>query len=168
MQGRWLSWDLGLATAKGAELSALADRLVGTASSAGAVMTALRGGASGGIDTASRSRLMRQVDLPPAREVGVEPRFRTLDLRDVVNVRFDGSWPARVSMHGDIVTLGNGRHRLLGVDWRIDGGVQLSGGGPASVLHPEQAVSGWVGFPAGRRHPATAPADAPAHSHAPR
>lgn len=148
VQGRWLSWDLGLATAKGAELSALADRLVGTASSAGAVMTALRGGASGGIDTTSRSRLMRQVDLPPAREVGVEPRFRALDLRDVVNVRFDGSWPARVSMHGDIVTLGNGRHRLLGVDWRIDGGVQLSGGGPASVLHPEQAVSGWVGFPA--------------------
>jgi WD40 repeat protein len=148
VQGRWLSWDLGLATAKGTELSALADRLVGTAPSAGPVMTAVRGGASGGIDQVSRSRLMRQVELAPAPGVRPDPRFWPLDLRDVINVKLDGSWPARVSMNGDILTLGSGRHRLLGVDWRIDGGVQLSGGGPASVLHPEQPLSGWVGFPA--------------------
>lgn len=146
--GRWLSWDLGQLRLSGAALAPLAERLGSMAGPAGEITPAL---AQPGPRPA-RERLpplpARRIDLPPAPDLAADPRFLPLDLGAAVNVRFDGSWPSRVSMHGDLVTLGVGRHRLLDVDWRIDGGVQLSGGGHAGVLHPEQPASPWVEFPA--------------------
>ncbi|MBK9655153.1 MAG: hypothetical protein IPO66_06660 [Rhodanobacteraceae bacterium] len=56
---------------------------------------------------------------------------------------------------GELVTLSRGPHRLGGIDWKIDGGVQLSGGGPAISLHPTHPQSAWVavpGVPARRVH----------------
>lgn len=146
--GRWLSWDLEQLKLSGAALAPLAERLGGKAEPEGEIMAALAEPDPRPEDELGQAAPARRIELVPAPDQETDPRFLPLDLGAAVNVRFDGSWPSRVSMHGDLVTLGEGRHRLLGVDWRIDGGVQLSGGGPAGVLHPAQPASTWVEFPA--------------------
>lgn len=143
-QGRWLSWDLTMSTQDARQLTSLVERLEGKASPDSAPLDVAGVGGAGERVALDRSRLMREVELPAVAEPGAESPFVPLDLRSVLNVRLDGTWPTRAMMVGDLLSLGVGRHRLLGVDLRIDGGVQLSGGGPASVLHPERPATDWV------------------------
>lgn len=73
-----------------------------------------------------------------------DPRFVPLDLSPAVNVPLHGGWPRRVVMTGDTPTLPAGPQRLAGIDWRVDGGVQLSWGQAAATLHPTQRASALV------------------------
>jgi hypothetical protein len=50
-------------------------------------------------------------------------------------------------MGGDTPTLPIGPQRLHDIDWRVDGGVQLSWGGAAAALHPIQRASALVPVP---------------------
>lgn len=77
-----------------------------------------------------------------------DPRFVPLDLAPAINAPLNSSsWPARGGMGGDTPTLPMGPQRLLGIDWRVDGGVQLSWGGAAAALHPTQRMSASIPVP---------------------
>jgi hypothetical protein len=76
-----------------------------------------------------------------------DPRFVPLDLAPAVNVPLNGGWPPRGSMGGDTPTLPPGPQRMHGIDWHVDGGVQLSWGGAAAALHPTQRSSALIPVP---------------------
>lgn len=73
----------------------------------------------------------------PVPGAEVDPRFVPLDLGAAINIPLVGSaWPEPYA-RGDRPTLAPGLQRFLGVDYRVDGGVQLIGGGTAVALGPE-------------------------------
>lgn len=75
--------------------------------------------------------------LAPVPGAAVDPRFVPLDLGAAINIPLVGSvWPEPYA-RGDRPTLAPGLQRFLGVDYRVDGGVQLIGGGAAVALGPE-------------------------------
>ncbi|MBS0557026.1 MAG: protein kinase [Proteobacteria bacterium] len=74
---------------------------------------------------------------PAAADAQEDARFVTLDLRRAINIPLVGmAWPEPFG-RGDQPTLAPGPQRFLGVDYRVDGGVQLSAGGTATSLGPE-------------------------------
>lgn len=83
----------------------------------------------------------------PATGEGVDPRFVPLDLRPALNVPMIGKVWSEPFASGDLPTLASGPQRFLGVDYRIDGGVQLSGGGTATALGPELRRSALIAVP---------------------
>ena len=76
-----------------------------------------------------------------------DARFVPLDLRPAINIPLLGVvWP-EPNERGDRPTLAPGLQRFLGVDYRVDGGVQLIGGGTATALGPELHRSAVVAVP---------------------
>lgn len=145
IQGRWLRWPLDPPRSSDTELARqVALRLPGAAANLAAEQTlALESPASAPVQAATRVLMLK-----PAAADAIDPSMRPLDLRRLVNAPWDGSWPPVPSMGGDALSLGAGLHRLQGIDLRIDGGIQLSGGGAATTLHPSQPRSDWVSFEA--------------------
>lgn len=145
-QGHWLSWSLGHPLQEVGELKVLGNTLL-----AGGEVEEMAAPLPDPVAVAATVAPVapfepKRILVGPAEGAGVAPQWMPLDLRPIVNAPFDGSWPRRLMMSGDALTLGQGIHRLLGVDLRIDGGVQLSGGGAAALLHPEQPASEWIPF----------------------
>lgn len=148
---RWLFWNLPRAASSSAELARLArvlDPDLGEPLSDADI-------------NAQRARL--RTTSPPSRGgstvsaepvvfvkapgAGVDPRFVPLDLASAINVPLTGrTWP-EPAQGGDLPTLAPGVQRFLGVDYRIDGGVQLIGGGTATALGPKLRRSRVVPVP---------------------
>jgi WD40 repeat protein len=84
------------------------------------------------------------IQLAAAPDAQPDPRFLPLDLAPAINVPLSGPWPRAPATGGDRPTLPAGPQRLLDIDWRIDGGIQLSWGGAATALHPTQRSSAIV------------------------
>lgn len=161
IRGRWLTWSLPTSHMETGELEQLAqvlDPATATreldAGERDALRERLRAQASNlTVATAAVPQAALQLQSAPA--AAFDPRYVPLDLGAALNVKLDGAWPRMAAQGGDLVTLAHGPHRLGGIDWRIDGGVQLSGGGPAISLHPTHPESAWVavpGVPARRVH----------------
>ncbi len=152
-RGRWLTWLLAANDDGIAELEQLA-LVLDSGTGVGELDTAeletlrgrLRAAAPGGLaaNVAAPQPSLRLQDVP---EAGVDARYVPLDLGPALNVKLDGSWVRMAAQGGDLITLARGLHRLGNIDWRIDGGVQLSGGGPAISLHPTHPLSDWVVVP---------------------
>jgi WD40 repeat protein len=159
--GRWLTWSLPASTMAIAELEQLAlvlDPVTATreldAGERDSFRARLRA-AAGRAAVTTASGNVHPLELAPAADAAVDPRFVPLDLGPAVNVQLNGEWPRMAAQGGELVTLSRGPHRLGGIDWNIGGGVQLSGGGPAISLHPTHPESAWVavpGVPARRVH----------------
>jgi len=86
-------------------------------------------------------------DYVDAAGTQIDPRFVPIDLRAAINTPLTGSVWSEPHARGDRPTLAPGMQRYLGVDYRIDGGVQLSGGGTATALGPEMHRSTVVAVP---------------------
>lgn len=80
-------------------------------------------------------------------DAGVDPRFVPLDLGPALNAPMVGKVWSEPAAGGDLPTLAPGLQRFLGVDYRIDGGVQLSGGGSALAVGPGLRRSAVVPVP---------------------
>lgn len=89
------------------------------------------------------------IELAPHPGEGVDPRFLPLDLTPVINARIDAGWPPAQETPGDAPTLALGPQRLNAVDWRVDGAVQLNGGGPATHFGPALPITPELPLPAG-------------------
>lgn len=88
------------------------------------------------------------IDFAPDPAAAPDPRFLPVDLGPAINAPLnDGAWPLRGAMGGDTPTLPMGPQRLQDIDWRVDGGVQLSWGGAAAALHPTQRASAPIPVP---------------------
>ncbi|HET8941740.1 MAG TPA: protein kinase [Rudaea sp.] len=74
---------------------------------------------------------------PPVAGAEVDARFVALDLGPAINVPLVGVVWSEPKARGDRPTLAPGLQRFLGVDYRVDGGVQLSGGRTATAIGPE-------------------------------
>ncbi len=138
---RWLFWKLPRTASNSAGLALLARALDPSPgellSDAGikALRVRLRAVASPSHDEPAASD--EPVVFAKASGAGVDPRFVPLDLAPAINVPMTGrTWP-EPAQGGDLPTLAPGMQRFLGVDYRIDGGVQLIGGGTATALGPE-------------------------------
>lgn len=144
INGRWLSWDLPPATpgiATLARLTQVLDPRLGEAPST-ADLDALRPLLPGAgsvqpvpkVPAEARIATRTFVDAAGAQP---DPRFVALDLRPAINTPLVGSVWSEPHARGDRPTLAPGLQRFLGVDYRIDGGVQLSAGGTATAIGPE-------------------------------
>ena len=145
---RWLLWSLLPAESDAAGLARLASVLDPTS----AVRPLEQ-------DDAIRLRAQLRAAKPPAATpaaetagrrlsqaegAGIDPRLVPVDLRPAQNVVMGRPWIRMAAQGGDLYSLAAGIHRLDAIDWRIDGAIQLSGGGPAVSLHPTLPESAWV------------------------
>lgn len=154
IRGRWLVWNLPVATQEVAALARLAALLDPEAADAErnphefeALRRELRA-ADPGLPAAVDAREWPRIELAAAAGATAEPRFVPLDLRAAINVPLNGAWPRSATAGGDLVTLAPGPQRLNGIDWRVDGGIQLSwGGGPPAEIHPTLRASAEVPVP---------------------
>jgi hypothetical protein len=145
--GRWLVWDLPEAGMPITELEQLARTLDPVTTAANAEAGAVARVAPAGRMSAQSA----PPDVAPQRlaadpSAAVDPRFVPVDLDPIFNVRMGTAWNRMAAQGGDISSLAPGIHRLGGIDWRIGGGVQLSGGGPALSLHAFHPHSTWAQF----------------------
>jgi hypothetical protein len=153
IQGRWLHWNVPesrQATAELGEMAALLDRTGSEEPMSDEALVDLRRrlrAADPGADAESGASQPEPVTLEAAQGAEPSPRFVPLDLGPALNVPLNGAWPLQASTGGDQPTLALGAQRLLDVDWRVDGGVQLSRGGPATTIHPTQHESPLVPVP---------------------
>jgi hypothetical protein len=150
--GRWLAWDLPATADAPHELAAMASVLDPSGADAElsaeefrAVRELLRRRAAR--PAAAPASRLAAVEFAPAAGEQVDPRFVPLDLRSVINVSLTEGWPPSAETPGDAMTLPMGPHRLNDVDWRIEGGVQLNGGGPATHFGPPLPLSAEVPLP---------------------
>jgi serine/threonine protein kinase/WD40 repeat protein len=153
VRGRWLHWRLPVNTQERARLELLArvldpgatDPIMSEAALVD-LRRQLRQEAAG--DAPPAAAVPATVELPALPAARIDPRFVPLDLRSAINVPLSGPWPRQPATGGDRPTLTAGVQRLLDIDWRIEGGVQLSWGGSATALHPTQASSAVIPVPA--------------------
>jgi hypothetical protein len=137
---RWLVWQLPPARLSTPALTRLAQLLDPdpaqplTDADVAALRADLRAAAPTAAATAQASAV--PVVFTPAPGTGVDPRFVPLDLRPAINVPLVGAvWP-EFGIRGDRPTLASGPQRFLGVDYRVDGSVQLRGVGSAPAPGP--------------------------------
>jgi hypothetical protein len=152
-KGRWLLWSLPQADESVTHLAALAGLLdAGSDPPAGAP-----------VPPDSLRRFLRERDpapvrrqrqapssdivLPPAVGAGIDPRFLPLDLGPLHNVPLNGAWPGHAAMGGEIANLAPGLQRFNGIDWRIDGGIQLVGGSYGIYFHRLHPRTDWLELP---------------------
>jgi WD40 repeat protein len=153
INGRWLFWKLPRTELDVGTLTRLARVLDPVAADAlsGAELAALRTKLHETVST-------RQAAAPPSGigatrlfapvvGAGVDAHFVSLDLRPAINVPLNGMVWSEPGARGDRPTLAPGLQRFLGVDYRVDGGVQLIGGGTATALGPELHRSAVVPVP---------------------
>lgn len=139
---RWLFWELPRATADSAELARLARMLDPDAPATGDDFKAMRTQPEAGAAAQPASVVSElPIEFPPAAGAGIDPGYVPLDLVRAINVPLVGRTWSEPGAAGDQPLLAPGIHRLLGVDYRIDGGVQLSGGDTAVALYPEHRRS---------------------------
>ena len=146
VRGRWLAWRLPVSrldTTSLATLAALLDPTTTAAPPTADAIAALRSDMQAHMPEQEPAAAVpaQSTVLPPAPGSESDPRFVPLDLGPAINAPLNGNWPGRNTMGGDQPTMAFGPLRLLGIDWRVDGGVQLSWGGPAGTLHPTQRAS---------------------------
>ncbi len=143
---RWLFWELPRAAADAADLARLAHVLDPDAPLTDHDLEALRADPAPVAATSQRASPVsdKPVVFAPAANAGVEPRYVPLDLARAIDVPLVGVTWSEPFAGGDQPMLATGIQRLLGVDYRVDGGVQLSGGGTAVALYPEHRSSGVV------------------------
>ena len=152
-RGRWLAWRVPATPHELAHLQRLATVLEPRnadppldPAALDALRARLREGDAG---VPAAPAQAAEIAFEPEREAAPDPRFLPLDLRPAINAPLNsGDWPVRGAMGGDAPTLPMGPQRLLGIDWRVDGGVQLSWGGAAAALHPTQRASAPIPVPA--------------------
>lgn len=157
VKGRWLHWSLPVS---GSDLARL-ERLARTLDPTGADPSWTRAEfaelrqqlrEASAASAPGKANAPSLVELPAVPDAGIDARFLPLDLSGAINVPLSGAWPRAPSTGGDRPTVAPGVHRLLGIDWRIEGGIQLSWGGAATALHPTQRSSAIVPVPALRLH----------------
>ncbi|MBS0383054.1 MAG: protein kinase [Proteobacteria bacterium] len=153
INGRWLFWSLPrtqLDTTTLTRLARVLDPNPGDVLSA-AELSALRARLRAAAQAAPATVPTADNDAPrvfaPATGTGIDPRFVPLDLRPAINVPMVGMVWSEPFASGDLPTLAPGPQRFLGVDYRIDGGVQLSGGGTATAIGPELRRSAVIAVP---------------------
>ncbi|MBS0430898.1 MAG: protein kinase [Proteobacteria bacterium] len=153
INGRWLFWELPRSELDVETLTRLARILDPIPADAPSVadLTALRIQLRKSDPAAGSTELSAGIDAPrmfaDVAGAQVDPRFAPLDLHAAINVPLVGVvWPEPAA-RGDRPTLAPGLQRFLGVDYRIDGGVQLIGGGTATALGPELHRSAVVAVP---------------------
>jgi len=151
INGRWLLWKFPRAEADIAGLSRLARVLDPVTMDVipDAEIDVLRAQLHG--EPQQGPRILpsekERIVFAPAAGADIDPRFLPLDLAAAINVPLVGKVWSEPYESGDKPTLGTGLQRFLGVDYRIDGGVQLSGGGTALALGPELHHSSVVAVP---------------------
>jgi len=140
INGRWLFLDLPRADMDSAALGRLVRVLDPEARQAladadiAAVRESLHISANRPLE---KNAPVAPIVFPAAPDAQADARFVTLDLRRAINIPLVGmAWPEPFG-RGDQPTLAPGPQRFLGVDYRVDGGVQLSAGGTATSLGPE-------------------------------
>ncbi|HKT41280.1 MAG TPA: WD40 repeat domain-containing serine/threonine protein kinase [Rhodanobacteraceae bacterium] len=151
INGRWLFWELPRTRLDTAALARLAraldpDPMQGLA---GADLNALRAQSRSAAPIAATTPVASDVPIAfaPASGAAVDPRFVPLDLARAINIPLIGAvWPEPYA-GSDRPTLAPGLQRFSGVDYRVDGGVQLIGGGTAVALGPELRRSAVVAVP---------------------
>ncbi|MBN8736247.1 MAG: protein kinase [Xanthomonadales bacterium] len=153
INGHWLFWELphvGLDVATLTRLARVLDPLPVDALSA-ADLAALRTRLHETVPVTQAAVPSAAIDVPrlfaPAAGAGVDARFMPLDLRRAINVPLVGVVWSEPAARGDRPTLAAGLQRFLGVDYRIDGGVQLIAGGTATALGPTLHRSAVVAVP---------------------
>lgn len=137
---RWLFWNLPRTTASSTELARLAralDPLPGEQPSDADVKALNVQLHVAAAPRTSPRASVAPVVFAPAPGAGVDSRFVPLDLAPAINEPLVGKTWSEPLAGGDLPTLAPGLQRFLGVDYRVDGGVQLSGGGTATALGPE-------------------------------
>ncbi len=154
IKGRWLLWSLPVATQDAATLATLAallDPVGSTATLETDAVDALRRLVRASLPAppaAAPAPPHPAIELAAAADAGPDPRFVALDLAPTVNAPLNGAWPTVRSAGGELVTLAPGMQRLNGIDWRIEGGVQLSSGsGPIADNHPPLRQSALIPVP---------------------
>ncbi|HZX92368.1 MAG TPA: WD40 repeat domain-containing serine/threonine-protein kinase [Rudaea sp.] len=151
INGRWLLWAFPRAEGDVGALARLARVLDPNPAESfpDADLDALRAQLHGAAQSGSGIVRVANEPILFALAVGAEidPRFVPLDLAPAINVPLVGKVWSEPNETGDKPTLAAGLQRFLGVDYRIDGGVQLSGGGTALALGPELHRSAVVDVP---------------------
>ncbi len=151
INGHWLLWNLPRTGFDTAALTRLAraldpDPMQGLA---GADLDALRAQlrSANPIVATTQNASDVPVVFAPASGAGVDPRFVPLDLGPAINTPLVGiAWP-EPALRSDRPTLAPGLQRFLGVDYRVDGGVQLIDGGTAVAVGPELHRSAVIAVP---------------------
>lgn len=150
VRGHWLVWRLSPSTLPAIDLQRLARlldpqgaELASDSSAASELRRSLRAAARDS-DSHETPRPLGTVELPSVAGERPDPRFLPVDLGPGHNVPLNGSWPIAPGTSGDLPTLAPGPQRLLGIDWRLEGGIQLSSGGAAVALHPTHRRSAAV------------------------
>ncbi len=153
VRGRWLVWSLAPAEQPAQVLAGLARLLDPQASEMALQATdmpalqALLGAARPSLQAPAAEAPAPMIELAPLPAVAADTRFIAVDLAPAHNVPLNGEWPRSPGMSGDLPTLAPGPQRLLGIDWLLEGGVQLSSGGAAAALHPTLPRSAVVALP---------------------
>ncbi len=148
---RWLFWNLPRAGSDSTELMRLAHALDPrpgeplTNAEVKALRARLHANAAAPRSASAASNA--PVDFTPATGAEADPRYVPLDLATAINVPMVGKNWAEPFAGGDLPTLAPGLQRFLGVDYRVEGGVQLSGGGTSLALGPQLRRSNIVVVP---------------------
>ncbi|MBS0514827.1 MAG: protein kinase [Proteobacteria bacterium] len=152
INGRWLLWELPHTELAATALTRLA-RILDPDPAQGltdADLDALRmqlhnsaPAAASSVDAAQTA----PIAFAAAAGAEIDPRYIPLDLTAAVNVPLVGKVWNEPAAGGDLPTLAPGAQRFLGVDYRVDGGVQLSGGDSALALAPQLRRSAVVAVP---------------------
>ncbi|MBL8244671.1 MAG: protein kinase [Rhodanobacteraceae bacterium] len=147
--GRWMTWSLPPADGDSGSLARLAlvldpagaERTL-TDAEAADLRADLRAAAIPLHQAASDEA--PALELPAVAAAALDPHLVPLDLAPALNVAMGKPWIRMAAQGGDLWSMAGGLHRFDGIDWRIDGAIQLSGGGPAVSLHPKLPWSHWV------------------------
>ncbi len=155
VRGRWLVWELPLDYSDASQLQQLAKVLDPAGAEAppddvelAALRLRLRAADPGPPAATLAPAAQHVVTLAAAPDSGVDPRFVPLDLSRAVNLPLRGPGPRNPGTPGDLTTVSAGIHRFNGIDFLVEGGVQLSGGGPSISIHPFNPHSGNIPVPA--------------------
>ncbi|WHZ18824.1 MAG: hypothetical protein OJF55_000973 [Rhodanobacteraceae bacterium] len=148
---RWLFWNLPRAAAGSADLARLTHALDPNPGEvlSDADVKALNAQLHAAAVTPRAPPAVSEIPVAfaPAPGAGVDPRFVPLDLKPAINEPLVGKTWSEPLAGGDLPTLAPGLQRFLGVDYRVDGGVQLSAGGTATAIGPELRRSRTIAVP---------------------
>jgi WD40 repeat protein len=151
INGHWLLWNLPRTALDSAGLTRLARALDPDPmqSLAGADLAALRAQLRSAARVGATAPAASNVPVvfAPVAGAAVDPRFVPLDLGPAINTPLVGiAWP-EPALRSDRPTLAPGLQRFLGVDYRVNGGVQLIDGGTAVAVGPELHRSAVIAVP---------------------
>lgn len=82
-----------------------------------------------------------RIAVAAAPDAQPDARFVPLDLGSAANVAPRVAWGRLTGMGGELAMMPRGPQRLAGVDWEVDGAIQLSGGAAAEAFFPSHPIS---------------------------